>query len=463
MPGRFRVPGTVSVNSDGSTSLDLQGAFHGIHLLPNGEVQRTAPHMAFPVVHGECTNRRSVTLLDCLTRTYTAGMESDPRHWRHLLDAGCMLLGRHVASMDEPIKARLLLRFDHLFQWGLTERLPVAAPHKAFFRTSELADQVAVIGDIVRLEYTSQSDSHSAADGDHQSIFELAQFIVEPEEPISLRSAFEDWLGPLQDLVTLGNARPCGANVVWLLPTTGDERLDARWWANQLAVYREPIFRARPQDASIDSHRMLFSPRDLPFADLVPAWFALHKRLQPATSVLLSQWYAPDQHAETRLMAVLSALESLHRRLHPDARFLTDPDFALLKSQVLEGVPEENVAWVRDRIWNEPSFKARLLELAADLPPTVVKQCVPHVHRWANESRDARNWLAHGFEPKQALDGAQMVVLAEMAQSVLTLHLLRQLAIPEARMLKAVTGWWPFRWSTREGRQYFSRLFPAGG
>jgi hypothetical protein len=129
-------------------------------------------------------------------------------------------------------------------------------------------------------------------------------------------------------------------------------------------------------------------------------------------------------------MTAVGAAEVFHRKLCKDPP-IPEEEFAEMKARILERVPAARQQWVDSRLWNEPSLRERLVDLATAPEPEVMNQLVPNPKAWARATALARNGIAHRGRTKSD----EMYAVVKVTTVVVIVNLLHQLEIPKEYML----------------------------
>lgn len=446
------------------TTLRLLGAFVDRRQTAPDTYQQEPVERALMVL-GRCEGV-PVTLLDCRQGRSVGPIFSKSWDWRQSWNISQMLVGVWLDDPQEPYFDRLVLGVDQLLPWS--RRSGFTSP--AFMTiawTSPGVLSAEVPGGTITLRTDAGSDEEAQADGTERRIEEQTKFVVDVPEPSSAQALLGQWAKTLQDLVTFATNTPCGLNEVTLVrkqPPVGDQADEPRSdRPHVVEAYLSPIYQARPTARAVEPHQVLFNLDDVPFEDLLPAWFDVDKRLGAVVAMLLGQRYIERSFMENRLITSVAAAEGLHRRLLPDEVHLDPQQFKPMRTVALKTVPVEHRDWFAGQLRNELSLRNRLLQLVERVGEDAVSSFIPDAEQWARAATNARNLLAHRFEDdsEQSLDGPAMYVLAQMTSAVITLVLLQELGVPTERIRHLTAHHETFRWIREEGRRHVLHIFEA--
>lgn len=146
----------------------------------------------------------------------------------------------------------------------------------------------------------------------------------------------------------------------------------------------------------------------------------------------------------------MGAAEVFHRQLGRKPS-IPDEEFAEMRKTLLASVPSSRRNWLASKLWNEPSLKERLIDLATTPDPDIMNRLVPNPKAWAKATADARNGIAH----RGQADVDQMYATVTITTAVVMMNLLHQLEIPKDRLVSALTGNATLRNAARLSAKYW--------
>ena len=205
-------------------------------------------------------------------------------------------------------------------------------------------------------------------------------------------------------------------------------------------VYAE--FAPRPERApTIRWHHALFRYPDVAdqFEAMIASWFENHEVFEPAFNLYFALQADPSHFLETKILWLLQALETLHRR-SSDEMEMPEEEFTHLMESVLGSCPEDRRQWLRNRLRyaNELSLRNRLRAL------------IEPFERWFGDRRasrsfvnsacDTRNYLTHYDEDttgNRATTPDEMYDLYVKLEALFQLHLLSLIGI-DAEAIEAI-------------------------
>jgi hypothetical protein len=196
-------------------------------------------------------------------------------------------------------------------------------------------------------------------------------------------------------------------------------------------VYESLPFEQKVVD--VRAYKMLFLGDDLVrLSQIISRWFEMYEVIEPVFAIYFSSFADLYRFQDQRLLALVQALETLHRRTLNRER-LPPSGFDALKTKILEGCPLEEREWLSRRLHyaNEISLVERLRELFQPFaqvftPPISVEKTI-------RKLVDTRNYLTH-FDASlksRAAKGREAWVLYQQSEAVLCLHFLRMAGLSD--------------------------------
>lgn len=288
---------------------------------------------------------------------------------------------------------------------------------------------------------------------DTVAIHEAATVSVEFESPRSLDDVL-DIVSSARDMVSLAWFAPSAPIWVRLDAVVDDATLAYPTRTNSTSVelyYRAPVEAQPDEDRPKD--RPLFFLEDVAFDEFIRRWFR-SEWLPVPRRMLLGALYEPRGYLEPQVITVVSAAESLHRRLS-DLTAMPAAEFQEVRAALLEAVPKSRKDWLRNLLTrNEPSLPQRLVDLVGRLDERVINQVVPDPRAWARRAANARNALAHdGSTEDQTPE--QLYQLTLVSRTVVALVVLNELGLSPDAQLKLLNERQDFAHAASIGRELF--------
>ena len=388
-----------------------------------------------PVVHG-LANNTPITLLDCRNE---GGLVQGFVVTKQRISAERALVGINLDNDDTQAFVSVEVQVENLTEWG--GQSPVR------YGDSEPGEswrwQVFVEGvepAKAQLEgITAELHSRFSPPGDYDrrrgrvnigaNAFSFIRF--ESKEPRKL----DDWLDCVdlvQDLVSLAMDDPC-AVLEQTLITSEAVRNATRGTRSEVAVYNRQLVHGQPDKPAVEAREALFTLHDVELGAVLPTWANIRQRVAMACHMLLGLKYISEGYAETKLLTAVGAAEVMHDNLDRPAP-LPEDEFAELKEKLLQVVPESRKKWLEGKLYNQPTLKERLIDLASIPDPDIMNRLLPNPKKWAKNAALARNGIAH----RGRHNTTEYIPVVQVTTAVLIVNLLQLLGVPKDRVLRAL-------------------------
>ena len=154
--------------------------------------------------------------------------------------------------------------------------------------------------------------------------------------------------------------------------------------------------------------RLVVSGEDTAPETLIARWFEVINALYPLPQVLALPFLSPGGVMEAKLLVGLSALEKAHSVLPFEPEKFPDDDLSALKKKLKrtlrEWLDETSIdldhrqryrAWLSESLHNRKTFAASLAETLSFLEPGTLAALGIQPDEWIQETKKARNSLAH--------------------------------------------------------------------
>ncbi|GAB2472198.1 hypothetical protein GCM10027265_21720 [Jatrophihabitans fulvus] len=346
---------------------------------------------AYPVVHGELTDGRFVTLVEAETGLSVLGPTT--------LRAKYCLIGLFV--VDDPRISYAQIEYDWLDSWLDSDLFydDSAAPVVHVEVSGERLVEAAVSeGVAVALAAGMFGD----ADVRCVSLTRRSYFEIVFDESCDLGALLTDHVRPLQDLVTLCLGRAVRVTDI-RVAIPGEHPADF------LLECLSPINQAT-EDPDIDPARLVAvdSPMVMTgaqlvehFGTLIPAWYATRGKYSGAVSKINAPAYARFMYLENRAAITVQAVEALHTVQFGNKQMPTSEHKKRYKAAIAamkaDGLRQDWVEWAF-RILSNANYVpiveqiTHLLELAGPLGGHITS----NVEDFAKGATALRNLSSHG-------------------------------------------------------------------
>ena len=98
-------------------------------------------------------------------------------------------------------------------------------------------------------------------------------------------------------------------------------------------------------------------------------------------------------------------------------------------------MPEGRKKWLQGRLYNQPTLKERLIDLASIPDPDIMNRLLPNPKKWAKNAALARNGIAH----RGRHNTTEYIPVVQVTTAVLIVNLLQLLGVPKDRVLRALS------------------------
>jgi hypothetical protein len=184
---------------------------------------------------------------------------------------------------------------------------------------------------------------------------------------------------------------------------------------------------------------------DMPWQDLVSAWFGAYEALRPVLGTLLAQRFLPMQYVENNALHLVIVAEQIYRVLGFDDNFMSDGKLSRLRKIVRAAMTaDDEFAQHVDRVVNEQlqrriSLDERLralIDYVGD-PARALLNGAEGVERWIVAAKRARNDLGHTGHT-QRLSVPQLGATARGTEALLELVIAKKLGMTNDGLAKLV-------------------------
>jgi hypothetical protein len=214
---------------------------------------------------------------------------------------------------------------------------------------------------------------------------------------------------PMRHLLTLATERPTEVTTLYLRPRpdTSEDQVEIVW---AIDVSQE--------DPERDLHagQVLFWYGDISdrFEAAMRSWFGAVETLDSVFNQYFATFNTKRSYVENRLLMTVQAAEAYHRERIGGTDAPDDVHRERIE-QALRGVEGKHVAWVKQRLQNEPSLFQRIVELCAEVPEVTKLMVGGDSDGFARAVRDARNYRTH-MDPRRRVPGTNLTLVQLAAQ-----------------------------------------------
>lgn len=351
------------------------------------------------------------------------------------LQAVCMIVGHHFRAEEDLILTSARTGFTSFEEWAEHRPFESAAPDEARYTPIEpVTAEVEELG----ASFTLGSESSRGGDGVRNLHLDHRVFVdIEPKKRKSL-AWYREVLSSLQDLLTLLVGRP-------VYPRSMEVQVNAGAGARSEVFFGQGL--RSPRNQGTASTEGLVRPSDvlvpLPLIrarlpEILESWFTKRDLLMPVYELFFGALFNTRTYPNFQFLGLAQALETYHRRTNPDARYLSEQEYAderypELVSSLPSSLPNPLKEKLKNTLQyaNEWSLRKRLKELVAAVPVTGIAGDDP---TFVERVVDTRNYLTHYTEEleRKAMRGPELMETVEEMRRLLAFLLLRELGLDAA-------------------------------
>ncbi len=349
----------------------------------------------FPLIYGVDHDQRDITLVGSFGM-----LEQFPGITEQTFNVTLALVGQHLPNADF---IGIQAEFDHLADWVNAPDIATVEKEPRTIRVNrEATEIVRTLWEGATLTITSGITGQS--DTEQIRLDRYCTFAAE-SSPQEWSELLDTYLRPFHDLLILCLGRPLRMTDVQLRPAGSD-----RWVEAYFSAIAPPQGQMKPSSIhSYNSPTLLTAmTAPMPLADLLPAWFNLHRRLKTVVTLLHAPFYAPFTYSEHRYASFFQSVEAYHK-LEKDqfeGRELTRAEHRQRVREVVaalkaSGLPDEHVRWAKNVIEgrNDKPLKAQVEEVVASTG-VLGERVLRTVPSFSGAACDARTSVSHGAADK---------------------------------------------------------------
>ncbi len=427
-----RVGGTLEYAAGETATLELHGGLVG---------DRESP---LPEVILGLAGGKSITISQAYYGGHTSqGMPPHSVVTRESWLAHQTLIGLHAPEGPATRFDYFQLETANLPRW-VSASLPKVerSPDRLVINVDVPAPLTATVAGVGEIElWWRPSENHKVLDGIMElHITPLMHF--RPTEPITFEQAWGCFVTPVLFLLSMATGTPDRIAHMHV----GCDDSQEYPYGRAAEVLTTSWTRDSPKQRSTNywEHLLPFGLVQDKFEVVVQRWFEVYGATQDSLVDFFSVDLTPFMYAEERFTRVVRSLESFHRA-RMGGTHMDPPVFNALLKTLLEGRtgPERSFINMRLKYANEPTLKARLVELIGRAGEPVASLLASY-DRFPRRVVDTRNSLAHEGTLGEAYDDHEVFWAEKSLQQVFKSVLLRELGLTDDEVAACVQrseGW----------------------
>ncbi|WP_338890524.1 HEPN domain-containing protein [Rhodococcus sovatensis] len=454
-----RIPGYLTISSEGKASLRLLGGFVSQHAATDGgEASKASGDDAFGAIYGITVDGEVITLVDPIC-THTNSHLFDEKVRSQSYEPARVLVGLHLEHAHEKVFTSATFMLENFHAWaGLWEVSYTLNVGDNSYRTATVHQKPVTtvpISDGMRLVVTNRLGLFSTdltTSAAETACTTATYMTVESDEPLR-HNGFDEAINAVADLVTFATGEPSAITEYTITHQTPERRrrpiLDderrirtEEYDRTVVATVRAPwsTTSRAPGTPTKETHKYLFTGTDVAIDDCITRWFELRTTARRGIDMLLSLTYGDRTFLQTEVLILAAAAEALHRSIAPVTLRMLPADFARIMTTAMKNLEPDEKQILQNAIHNEPTYRERLIDLAAIPSAPAVDALVPDVENWARDLTRIRNGLAHSMASYLAKpeDLDQMFALRQQTQLLLQLVVMAELQLSEDRQNEVV-------------------------
>jgi hypothetical protein len=404
------VSGTLTIAYDARPTLNFvgqilegEGPTEGIQLALQGR-------RPIPVVYGRASNGARITLGGGMLALRDMHLD-EPDTAVYEIAANVAFIGAHLDPHESKFD-RCELALERLVDWS------GFAP---FARRTDSDDsgvlRIELSGELPERIPAAPGDGgvsvrgaiHSSGDQRGHAALDLSVTLSVDGPSATFAGWIEDYIGPLQRLVSLAVDRPIEVDTLRLASEAAEADCEVIWKRRLRSV--DPKRLLLPDEILFTAESI--RPR---FAEIVDRWLHAYPRLLPVLDMYFASEYASSMYEEDRFQNLVQAVEAYHRRMNGNR-----PDPALHEkrtSEILAVAPPEHHEWLEGVLLGAGEYRlSDRIEQLLHRHEWLIEEIVPkrNAHRWATRVGMARNFRAH-HDPGAAPVGTKVGQLVGLTQ-----------------------------------------------
>lgn len=390
-----------------------------------------------PVIHGETTSSKHVTMLDTLSvGTNITNAEAGFKA-RDSYESRQCIIGAHVTA--DTVYRKLTYRIPGLFIW-------LGAKGASISFTNELPHYFTYSFDANNRELLNFSEANLAVElgikrelpmalGATLKIQSYGYLSIIPNFPQTLEWMINEAAKVVAMLSTIAGAPMFPDAISAFLPDGSEVGMLIALNSRSNCEFTHP--------------HEFFVSRDaigLDLQKITTKWLAAYDKLMLPTQLALSVFSSNNLWLHVEFISLMQALEGLHRASLP-GKYLSDGDYLEIVKVLNAAIPSSFDDNFREslksriRYGNEYSLRKRLKEMVDPLP-TSIKLLILQGQIVPGQWVDTRNYYTHWDESARAsaLDGAAMHHACVRMKLLLRVLILFEIGVSEELLVSALQG-----------------------
>jgi hypothetical protein len=433
--------GTLRFDGNDSPRLKLSGSLRPLAGRGFGGGEPFAPD----IILGFTENGKEVTLYRCHETNTVLSYPGIPSA-TYIADYA--IVGCHLPTKVEVRFEKFWIRHDRLVEWtrltGFKEQLDMdgnALRGIAVDWHEPAPYEVTIAGWQIKFSY----GFHQHGDRlEHYNLQHHVALEVQPPEPKSIEGFQGEFANHYRNFVTLGVGTPIHTTDLKALPVPDADNPDSK--PRPASIYHY-VSRRDKAVGKIDEFKMLFSFPAIAadYATCLQRWYGREELLRPVYNLYFGTLYSEPGYVETEFLLLAQALESYHSRSFDRVTYLGRQEFRRVRKALLKALkspelilPAEVLDIYTKKLpyLNHLVLHTRIVEVVERLADAA-RVLIPDAVAFAKRVTDTRNYLTHYEERmrRRSAAGEDLWLLAQQVRFVLELCFLREMGLPDERIV----------------------------
>ena len=318
----------------------------------------------------------------------------------------------------------------HLERWGERSALVNPPDNPMLTDVKSIDPLVAQLdGAEIRFQVAPdiEIDRHTGAE-----YRQTAYLVVEPQASLPFDEFLHRYIKHLQHFLSLGLGEPLHAREIAAYRDLEDDRTRNITVKFQRSNYTPP-------SESTHQNRINFTRSDTKFEPALQQWFESVGTAETLHDRYFSTEYTENMAVENQFLSLIIGLETYHRRINPDLRFMSKKLYKRVLEQTFIQMPDVAAkprirGLLESGIGNEPSIKDRLTDIVSEYDGLLSD--LMDVDETIKKARDIRHDLAHGLG--KDFDFEVVSTITYRLKVIVLIHFLSLIGVEEDQIRKKV-------------------------
>ncbi len=437
--------GRLTFSHTDGLSLEVYGSF-SFDATKHKIDERTGIERGYPLIEGITRNGKRFSIFGCSFDGISASL---PGFSSETFRGSYAFENQH----KEPEKAvatafnKAHVQFTYLPDWvgfsGIQETF-------SFNKDTKVIDKIEIVYTSVNKIMTDLEDSTVLiAQGYSKRGNSLTGVSLEPviwleieaDSETNLKSWLENFIVPLQELMTLATQQQ---NAITFLSLFSEQnRIQTSNGFRESATkvyYQQSVAKNKRKSKILNDYAMLFSFQDIQreLDTILKNWLSIRrKELKSSLDLFFGVEMSNGMYLDNEFLNLAQALEVYHRERF-DNTVVPKADFKIKKKEIIESVPENYREWLQQQLAhsNEPRLFHRVIELV-EHTTEVLARLVEDTEGFARKVTDTRNFLTHySRKSKHVMENEELFRAVQTLSYILQACMLFELGLSREHCLK---------------------------